>query len=303
MKEIKKIRIGNDIRLAVDLRQYIGNDALAEREVYDPESQDFEDIDRNEFVNKKYEVYYPNQYTDEDRQHIKFRASGEPISIRNVKAFIINTSRQERYMEQAKKKTKFINRFPIEPCLDCFNANPYDICNSGYATWRAYPRHHWFHPYTGFGVYPAWDAIYKPLPARNDTEYRAAVMATKDQNVVEVSFPARAQLYTGKYKLVVVAEVYAPGFNPMNLKTITVDMPDVFELVSTTQEGIDTGISINVDTVTDILPGGDSQPEVSYDDIYVNQGAYGDNSIALNRTDGSTVNVDISEITAWYDRD
>ena len=128
-------------------------------------------------------------------------------------------------------------------------------------------------------------------------------MATKDQNVVEVSFPARAQLYTGKYKLVVVAEVYAPGFNPMNLKTITVDMPDVFELVSTTQEGIDTGISINVDTVTDILPGGDSQQEVSYDDIYVNQGAYGDNSIALNRTDGSTVNVDISEITAWYDRD
>ena len=37
--------------------------------------------------------------------------------------------------------------------LDCFNANPYDICNSGYATWRAYPRHHWFHPYTGFGLY------------------------------------------------------------------------------------------------------------------------------------------------------
>jgi len=99
MKEIKKIRIGNDIRLAVDLRQYIGNDALAEREVYDPESQDFEDIDRNEFVNKKYEVYYPNQYMDEDGQHIKFKASGEPISIRNVKAFIINTSRQERYME------------------------------------------------------------------------------------------------------------------------------------------------------------------------------------------------------------
>ena len=125
-------------------------------------------------------------------------------------------------------------------------------------------------------------------------------MATKDQNVVEVSFPARAQLYTGKYKLVVVAEVYAPGFNPMNLKTITVDMPDVFELVSTTQEGIDTGISINVDTVTDILPEGDSQP---YDDIYVNQGAYRDNSIALNRTDGSTVNVDISEITAWYNGD
>ena len=39
MKEIKKIRIGNDIRLAVDLRQYIGNDALPERDVYEPKSQ------------------------------------------------------------------------------------------------------------------------------------------------------------------------------------------------------------------------------------------------------------------------
>ena len=99
MKEIKKIRIGNDIRLAVDLRQHIGNDALAERGVYEPRSQQFEDIDRNEFVNKKYEVYYPNMYSDDESKPVTIRPDGTPISIRNVKAFIIDTSRQERYME------------------------------------------------------------------------------------------------------------------------------------------------------------------------------------------------------------
>jgi hypothetical protein len=31
--EIKKIRIGNDIRLAVDLRQYIGYGSQSERQV------------------------------------------------------------------------------------------------------------------------------------------------------------------------------------------------------------------------------------------------------------------------------
>lgn len=300
--EIKKIRIGNDIRLAVDIRQYLSNGSLAEREVYDPASEDFETIDENPYVNKRYEVYSPNQYVDDGGQTIKFRPEGTPICIRNVKAFIINTTRQEKFLEKAKKSTRFISRFPIEPCLECFHATPYDVCNSGYPTWRAYPRHHCFMPYAGFGVNPAWNSIYKPVPPLNDTEYRAHVMATKDQHIIEVSFPARAQLYPGTYKLVIVAEVYAPGFNSRNLKTITVDMPNVFELVDSSAEGIDTGVGINVNVVTDMLPDG-SESGVTYDDIYVNEGNYGSNAIALNRTDGSTVNVDLSEITAWYEGD
>ena len=57
---MKKIRIGNDIRLAVDLRQYLGDHYLYEREVYDKRQNEFENIDANPFVNKQYEVYYPN---------------------------------------------------------------------------------------------------------------------------------------------------------------------------------------------------------------------------------------------------
>jgi hypothetical protein len=62
-----------------------------------------------------------------------------------------------------------------------------------------------------------------------------------------------------------------------NLKTVTVDMPDVFELVSTLEEGVDTGIGINVNPVIDKLPSGDVQDVVTYDDIYVNTGQYGNN--------------------------
>lgn len=299
--ETRKIRIGNDIRLAVDLRQYIFK-GLPEREVYNPESEEFENIDQNPYVNKQYEVYYPNQYENNGNATVNFKPDGTPICIRNVKAFIINTTQQNKYLEKIKNATRFINRFPIEPCLECFHATPYDVCNSGYPTWRAYPRNHCFMPYCGFGVTPAWDSIYRPMPMRNDTEYMASVMATKDQNVVEVSFPARAQMYKGVYKLVIVAEIYAPGFNSRNLKTVTVDVPNVFELVGSSEEGVDTGVGINVNVVTDVLPDG-SNSGVTYDDVYVSAGNYGSNNIALNRTDGTTVNVDLSEITAWYDGD
>ena len=105
MKEIKKIRIGNDIRLAVDLSQYLVNSYnskyLRERKVYNPNESDFENIDDNVFVNKHYEVYYPNQYYntnpgsgDED-EYIDFKPSNTPISIRSIKAYLINTSKIE----------------------------------------------------------------------------------------------------------------------------------------------------------------------------------------------------------------
>lgn len=157
-------------------------------------------------------------------------------------------------------------------------------------------------PYAGFGVYPHFGGLYKPLThIKNDTEYIANVMATKDQNIVEVSFPARAQRFAGLYKLVIVAELYAPGFNSRNLKTITVDMPNVFELVRSSEEGIDTGIMINVNSVIDILPDGEEQADILYNDIYVNEGQFSDNNISLGRTDGSTVNIDTSSVTGWWE--
>lgn len=303
MKEIKKIRIGNDIRLAVDLRQYIGGNHLREREVYNPDATDFENIDSNPFVNKKYEVYYPNQYNEPNGENPSAGKLNGAIGIRSVKAYLINVSKQHEAEEYLRKKTRFIARFPIEPCFDCFHATPYNICNSGYPTWRAYPHRYCHMPYHGFGVRPEWEGLYHKIPHRPNFEYFAPVMATEDQNVVEVAFPAEDQMFTGVYKLVIVAKVYAPGFNYHNLKTITVDAPDVFELVKTTEEGIDTGIEINVSRVEDVLTNIGTRPTATYDDIYVQSGEYTDDNITLTRTDGTPVGIDTSEFTAWYEGD
>ena len=332
MGEIKKIRIGNDIRLAVDLRQktqYISYNYLMERDVYAPEAPDFENIDSNDYVNKnyevyypnqytissesiddnaavdkKYEVYYPNQYSDEECSNDGSKTNSL-VAIRKVKAFLINVSKQKEYEDFMRKKTRFIARYPIEPCLECFHSTPYNICNSGYPTWRAYPHSYCAAPYHGYGVTPEWNTIYHKLPPKPRFEYRAPVIATKDQNIVEVAFPAEAQFYTGLYKLVLVAKVYVPGFNYQNLKTITVDASNVFELVKTTEEGIDTGVEINVNCVNRMFNDVSTYPveDDIYNDIYVKSGEYEDDNIILTRTDGTPVNVDTSEFTAWYEGD
>ena len=80
-------------------------------------------------------------------------------------------------------------------------------------------------------------------------------------------------------------------------------MPDVFELVKTTEEGVDTGILINVAQVTDILPTGEESNDYILDDIYVTNGQYSNDNIALGRNDGSTVNVDTSSVTGWWEED
>lgn len=80
-------------------------------------------------------------------------------------------------------------------------------------------------------------------------------------------------------------------------------MPNVFELVKTTEEGIDTGIDINVSHVQDVLTNIGDLSGDNYDDVYVNGGEYGDNNITLMRTDGVPVDVDTSEFTAWYEGD
>jgi len=80
-------------------------------------------------------------------------------------------------------------------------------------------------------------------------------------------------------------------------------MPNVFELVKTTEEGIDTGIDINVSHVHDVLTNIGELSGDNYDDVYVNGGEYGDNNITLMRTDGIPVDVDTSEFTAWYEGD
>ena len=300
--DTKKIRIGNDIRLAVDLRQYIGetNFYLRERHVYTPAKPEFENIDDNQFVNT-YELYYNDGHSSlpqVDPDWSKYDdLTTTPICIRSVKALLINTTRQEKREQDLKNKSRFISRFPIEPELEAFHSTPYDICCSGYPTWRAYPVRR----YGGFGLTPDWGGLYKPLPQTNPDVYRANVAATAKQNVVEVSFPAEHQLFLGKYKLVIVAKIYAPGFNMQNLKTVTLDIPDVFELVGTSEEGSDTGFYVNVAHVIDELPD-EAYTPISRD-IYVNAGDVYDNSITLNRTDGSVVEIGLDSVSGWHNAD
>lgn len=299
--ETKKIRIGNDIRLAVDLRQYVkGGSYLREPEVYDPQSADFENIDTNPFVNKQYEVYYPNQYVSQDGTTTTFSNDATEVCIRSVKAILVNTTMWDKLVKDLKSKTRFIDRFPIEPNRRAFCSTSYDICNSGFPIWRAIPI------YPGFGINHPIGEIYKKRPGFNDAEYRAVVTATDKQNVVEVHFPAIHQRYTGMYKLIIVAKLYAPGFNNNNLKTVTVDVPNVFELVGTSEEGYDTGISISINNVTGNLPSGTEttdEQNTQFDDVFVNQGNVYDNSLILSRTDLQDVDIDLSSITGWYDID
>ena len=300
---MRKIRMGNDIRLAVDLRQYIGGKALREREVYNPEAVDFENIDANPFVNKDTEVYTPNEYGT-----VPASGAASPmksaIGIRNVKAYLINTSQLEEREQLLKKKTRFIARYPIEPCFECFTSTPYNTCSSGYPTWRALPQRFCVSPYHGFGWKPEWGGIYKKVPTKDPLEYCAPVLFTEQQNVIEVCFPAEAQRFAGKYKLIIVAKVYAPGYNYNNLKTVTVDMPDVFELVRTSNEGVDTGIEMNVSPIEDVLTNISNNPiDVRVDDVYVDSGSYNNDAIILTRTDGTPVSIDVSDFTAWYEGD
>lgn len=309
----KKIRIGNDIRLAVDLRQFVRKETnpLYERCVYKPgDAQGFYQLDQNidengnpttegnEFVDKDTEVYYPNRES-EAPSSCESEHAGNPVSIRAVKAILVNTTHRRAYDKALEKKSRFVARFPIEPYAECYEPTEYSVCTSGCPSYRAFPRRYRTIPYGGFGLHPEFGGLYKKLPKPMDFEYVAQVLSTSEQNIVEVSFPAEHQLHTGVYSLIIVAKVYAPGYNKENLKTITADIPNVFELVDNLQAGIDTGITIKVNQIIDNLSNRKPQG-VTADDVYVDAASYTDNKILLARTDGENIDVDLSGSTGWY---
>ena len=199
--ETKRIRIGNDIRLAVDLRQYLGgnNRNLLEREVYNPGDVDFENLDPNPYVNKDTELYYNGNNSTQsgssssggDGSGITVLPDSASVCIRSVKAILINTTKQDEQIADLKNKSRFIGRFPIDPWMDAFRPNPYDIRCSGYYSWRV-------NPYCGFGLHPCWDALRKKAIPSIPTEYRAQVLATKKQNVVEDINTMLEELSTNK---------------------------------------------------------------------------------------------------------
>jgi len=356
---MEKFRIGTDISLSVDIRQYLTKHNLKEACVYWPDEPNFYTIDSNPFVNKKFEVYYPNQFTHADGEPVRFRPEGSPVSIRSIEAILINTTREEKikelrhkeehrqkeeairfekekwkfhkewedkmraYRNDLRRHSRFIARFPIEPAMECFEPTPFDICCSGYPTYRAYPRHYLFAPYHGFGICPKWHDIYRPVcpvppppmmdpymvpkPAEevkieDDSRYTAQVYATDKQSIVEVLFPASDQLYAGVYSMLLKVEVYVPGFKEQNTKTITIDIPDVFEIVNnTSQLGDNQTVKVTVKPIEYHLSMGEESTTRPNIDIYTNGGHVDGNTLSLERTDGANVDVNLSSIVGWYD--
>lgn len=229
-----------------------------------------------------------------DLVQIKSTSSSYPININSIKAYIINTTVEKQAIDDLKKKTKFIDRFPIEPMFDSYIASKYNIHSAGYPHYREFPHRHIIGPHTGFGYNPQWNMIYKPYFKKNLTEYMAPVRATYFNDQVEVFFPAHAQLFTGEYKLIIVAKLYEPGYSPNNLRTITTDYQNVFSLVSSSEEASDEKAIIYI-TPQDAnwIP----------DDIYAHSGQFSPDTgrVTVSLTNNSKFDIDMSDEVLWYE--
>lgn len=224
------------------------------------------------------------------------------INLQSCKAFIINKTLKEQVEREIHNKTRFISRYPIEPVTNSYIATHYNVNGCGHPSYHCmpfehnYPCRHMFTPYAGFGVNPAFDLIYPRDPHCDYIRYAAEVTFTQNRNQVKVYYPAEYQYNEGDYSIIIVAQVYHPGF-PDNLKTITLDYDDAFTLVGSTAEEDTTGnevISIADQSSTSTDPAAGI-------DVYVENGAYiGDDQIKLNLTDGSEKFVDTTLATGWY---
>lgn len=170
----------------------------------------------------------------------------DPININSVKVYIINTTLENKIHEDIRNKTKFISRFPVEPVRGYYQPNEYNLNVAGFPSYHAMPYDHMPTRYNGFGLNPQWNNIYKPEQDYNAVEFLAPVKHTDDPSILEVVFPAEAQLYCGKYKIVVVAKLYESGYSYDNTRTVTMDEGEVFELVSSSEIGRDNDIEMNV---------------------------------------------------------
>ena len=124
----------------------------------------------------------------------------------------------------------------IDPKLNGIEPDENNIHMLGEVPYHCYPKTYFVNTKQGFGIYPRWDKKYIPaIEEYGLTSYKAEVSFTDQRGVIEVTFPAEAQFFTGEYDIVVVAQIYQPGYSN-NTKTITVDFSKWFTLVATDEE-------------------------------------------------------------------
>lgn len=156
---------------------------------------------------------------------IKLYSDDKQINFQSVSAFLYNTTQERIRKEKEEKINRFIGRFPKEPFSNIYSPTEYNINCIG--------NHYHVKPfvkvYNGFGVKPDWKDIYGcHVPP---TSRRVEVFFREKKNEIELRFPACWQLGEGDYSITVIGEVFDPGFNDNNLRTIVYDYKDVFTLV------------------------------------------------------------------------
>lgn len=134
--------------------------------------------------------------------------------------------------------------------------------------------YHWWPGYRGFGRYPEHFHGYMPLPDPSipvlppdqhaidtfgkdgikyngthmgEPAYLADSQVLHETNTITCMFPAVQQRLCGTYKLVVVLTVFEQGWGRHNLRTYTIDKGEVFELVDD-DSGESGNITLDIDS-------------------------------------------------------
>lgn len=214
-----------------------------------------------------------------------------PINIKSLKCVIISKEKESTLTKERNAAYKFVSRFPNEPRWG-YDPDPYHINTSGLPAYTAYPEAHLVSSYAGYGLNPDWKTIYPPVYKANSAEYVAQVKALSEDGAVEVYFPAEAQRYCGLYRLVVIAKIYDVGYDN-NLRTVTMDYDNVFNLVSSSSVA-DGNIVINIDAVNDesYIPPTSIELISAPDEIRVGQ--IGTFKIEVKPSEATDKNVEIS---------
>jgi hypothetical protein len=221
---------------------------------------------------------------------LKLSGEEDYANIVHIRAFFINTTLKDKFEQDYIKKNRFIGRFPIEPFVDEFEPTAYCINSTGYPRYRAYV----LNEFRGYGVHPNWKKCF-PITDVKLTECMGQVSFTKDPRVVTVLFPASAQRYPGVYQLLVVADIADSSYQ-RGVRTVTVNYNNIFELVSDSEEcDADYNTQIEINSDSELGP---------VQDFYVVSGYYNDDNIVLQRNDeGGKINIDVSPISGWYERE
>lgn len=153
----------------------------------------------------------------------------DQINIKRIQCYLINTTQDPYPMCQSTEydvNTCGVPKYHVMPCEKRID-NYFWKCDN-----------YWLKaPYDGFGVNPEWDAVYVKNHGMCFTnKYLAKSNSTADPNRIEVLFPAKDQRTIGSYDLLIIADIFEPGYNDNNTKTITVDYANVFQLVEHSSE-------------------------------------------------------------------